>query len=315
MSRAILGLVAAALAVSVSGQAIAADWGATSQPMFKPAYPVDMAPMEDDIDFEAGLRYFYGMGGQNLSTAGQTYSADDASHFVELHGRINDRSTNTYLSGNLGYAAAIDGTFRTPASGVALDTNAGTIAYGGADFGYLPFGNQSGGLGGFVGYQYLNESIDTGRASFLTSGGGGDSESNRLEIHGLRLGVTGQAKFNDVIDFRVDAAAIPYAMLTGVHGAFNGLDLINPGGGVVRGNAATISGHLYGAAIDAMVGFKATENMKIRAGARGYYLTGPTETYFELRDSGAPGTAQGFRTTGTAEFFRWGPVIELTGTF
>lgn len=312
MSRAILGLVAAALAVSVSGQALAADWGAASKPMFKPAYPIDMAPMEDDIDFEAGLRYFYGMGGQTASVGALNYEARDASHFLELHGRINDRSTNTYLKGNIGYAAIIDGEYATPTSGGTQSTDSGMIAYGGADFGYLPFGNDAAGVGAFVGYQYLNESIDMGRAEFRMPGGGIDSEQNLLEIHGLRLGVTAQGDFNDQFDFQIDAAAIPYAALNGTYGAFD----INPGvpPPQEQGSAARVTGHLYGGAVDAMVGFRVSDNIKIRGGARGYYLKGPTETYFETRNpDGSNG--QGYTAEGEMELFRWGPVIELTGTF
>ncbi|AEQ50918.1 hypothetical protein [Pelagibacterium halotolerans] len=315
MSRVLTGLAAGLLAAAAGGQAIAADWGVQPDPVFKPAYPVDMMPYEDSLDFEAGIRYFYGMGGQRTNIVGNQYSVDDASHFIELHGRIDDHSTDTFLTANLGYAAVIDGNFETPWSGGSVSTDSGEIAYAGADFGYTPFKNEGMGLGAFVGYQYLNESPDMGRASFLTAGGGGDSTANQLEVHALRLGVAGRAEFNDAFDVTVNAAAIPYASLTGTYGAFNGLDVIDPGAPYVRGNAATISGHLYGGALDAMVGFKPTENLAIRAGARGYYLTGPTEIYYEARNSGDPSDVQGFWASGTTELFRWGPVIELTGTF
>lgn len=311
MSRLALGLGAAALIVSISGQSVAADLGAA--PMFKPAYPTNWGPEEDDVAFEAGVRYFYGLGGQTATIAGQDHTAEDRSHFVELSGRIDDLSTNTYLQGNIGYAAAIDGSYATPASGgTSVSTNSGRIAYGGADFGYVPFGSGNFGAGGFIGYQYLNESIDMGRASFLTASGGGDSEPNNLEVHGLRLGVTARTAFNDAFDFRVDAAAIPYAALKGTYGAFNANGSVP---GSVQGSAANITGHLYGGAVEAMFGFRPTQNMVIRAGARGYYLTGPTETRFEMRDPADPATGQGYITQGNLELFRWGPVIELSGTF
>lgn len=311
MSRLLTGLAVGLLSAAASGQVAAADWGVPQEPVFKPAYPVDMMPYEDSLDFEAGIRYFYGMGGQRATFGGGAdYTADDASHFIEFHGRIDDHSTNTYVVGNIGYAAVIDGTYETPLSG-ELSTDSGRIAYGGADFGYLPFKAESIGLGAFIGYQYLNESIDMGRSEFYTPSGGLDSEQNLLEVHGLRLGVTAQADVNDQFDVRIDAAAIPYASLSGIYGPFGAsVDGINPG----LGSAARISGHLYGGAAEAMVGFKATDNIKIRAGARGYYLTGPTETYYETRNADGS-NGQGYVVEGDIELMRWGPFIELTGTF
>lgn len=312
MSRYVLIIAAAALAFG-AGAVQAADWGVSSyeEPVFKPAYPVDYT-YDDPLTFEAGLRYFYGTGGQRSTIAGLGFNADDSSHFLELHGRIDDRSTSSFVSGHVGYAAIIDGTYRTPTSGGTMTTDSGRIAYGAADFGYLPLRNESFGLGGFIGYQYLNESIDMGRASFMTGVGGGDSQSNLLEVHGLRLGVTAEADINDVFDVRINAAAIPYASLTGTYGAFDAR-AIDPT--VTPGNAASISGHLYGGAVDAMIGFSPTPNVTIRAGARGYYLTGPTETYFEVRDPSDPSRAQGFISSGNTELFRWGPVVELTASF
>ncbi|WMT88130.1 hypothetical protein NO932_05845 [Pelagibacterium sp. 26DY04] len=310
MSRVFTGFAMAAMAMGAIGQASAADWPTGPDTFFRPAYPADMAPMEDSLDFEAGLRYFYGVGGQRTSIGPLDYSADDGSHFVELHGRIDDHSTSTYVQGNIGYAAIIDGDYETPTSGGPQSTDSGTIAYGGADFGYLPLKGEGFSAGGFIGYQYLNESLDIGRGEYYTSSGGGDSAANLLEVHGLRLGITGRAEFNDVFDIRVDAAAIPYAALNGTYGAF---DIgTTPAGG--QGSAADITGHLWGGALEAMVGFKPHENFAIRGGLRGYYLTGPTETYFETRDADGS-NAQGYILEGETELFRWGPVIELTGTF
>lgn len=312
MSRLLTGLAVGLLSAAASGQAIAADWAVQQEPMFKPAYPVDMMPYEDSLDFEAGIRYFYGMGGQRATIFGQSYSGDNSGHFGEIHGKIDDSSTNTYVQGNVGYAAATDGTYETPTSLGTQSSTVGTIAYGGADFGYLPVNTESFALGGFVGYQYLNESAYMGRSPYLMESGGGSSEPNSLEVHGLRLGATARADINDVFDIRVDAAAIPYASLSGTYGAF---DLTSIDSTVSQGNAPQISGNLYGGALEAMVGFKPNENFAIRAGVRGYYLTGPTETYVEARDPSDPTQAQGYKVQGTTELFRWGPVIELTGTF
>ncbi|WP_127145712.1 hypothetical protein [Pelagibacterium montanilacus] len=309
MARIVVALAAGAAVCTAALPALAADWG-TGEPIFKQAYAIDHEPATP-LTFEAGLRYFYGQGSHRADFGGgETHEADDSSHFVELHGRIDDAVTKTYLLGNLGYAAIIDGTYSGPTGG-EQETSSGRIAYGSADFGYIPYQTEPLAIGGFVGYQYLNESIDMGRSEFYTSSGGGDSEPNMLEVHGLRLGITGQARINDIFDIRVDAAAIPYAALNGTYGAFGpGVNGTDPG----QGSAATITGHLYGGSLEAMVGVQATENIMIRAGARGYYLTGPTETYYERRDADGD-NAQGFVREGEIELMRWGPVIELTGTF
>ncbi len=311
MSRITTGITVFALATVSASAVSAADWGA-SPPVFKPAFATIEAEPIDTLSYELGIRYFYGMGGQSTTILGGDYSTEDASHFLEIHGLIEDSSTSTYLQGNLGYAAVIDGTYRTPSSGGDISTDSGMIGYAGVDFGYLPFDTDTADFGAFVGYQYLNESIDMGRASFMTETGGFDSEPNLLEVHGLRLGVTGRADLSDVIDVRVDAAAIPYAALNGTYGAYD-INDFDPT--LTQGGSATITGHLYGGAIEAMVGFKPHENFAIRAGARGYYLTGPTENYVTVRDPLDPGTSASYVEDSTIELFRWGPVIELTGRF
>lgn len=312
MSRVLTGLAVAVLASAATAPALAADWATGYDPTFRPAYPVDMAPMDDSLDFEAGIRYFYGMGGQqtNIASNGDRYHVDDRSHFLEVHGLIEDHSTDTYVQGNLGFAAAIDSELQHPRYG-AVNLSGGNVAYGGADFGYLPLKTDNFSLGGFVGYQYLNESPEMGRIPYLLEGGGGDSSSNQLEVHGLRLGVTARADVNDTIDFRVDAAAIPYASLSGTYGSYDAGSVFP---GTIQGSAGQISGHLYGGAMEAMVGFKPTENFAIRAGVRGYYLTGPTEIRAEVVDP-VSGDRQGTFAKSTTEMFRWGPVIELTGSF
>lgn len=312
MSRVATRLIVSLFASAALGPALAADWPMGNEPSFRPAYPVDTYPMDDSLDFEAGLRYFYGMGGQRSTITPFEYSADDSSQFLEAHIKIEDHSTDTYVQANVGYAAAIDGSYRTPTSNGLRKTSLGTIAYGGADFGYLPVKTDSFALGGFIGYQYLNESMFTGRSPFMTSSGGGNSDPNLLEVHGLRLGATARADLNDMFDIRIDAAAIPYASLSGTNGAF---DLRAADPTAIQGNAPQISGHLYGGAVEAMVGFKPQDNFAIRAGLRGYYLTGPTQTYVEVRDPNNLASAQGYDVTGNVELFRWGPVIELTGRF
>lgn len=314
MSRVLTGLTAATLAMSALGAAQAADYG-VYDPKFKPAYPADWAE-PSPLGFEVGMRYFYGMGGHRLSTGGSSYALDDQNHILELHLRIDDHSTSTYLKGNMGYAGIINGTYNTPLSGGPTATNDGRVAYAGADFGYTPFDSGGFRAGGFVGYQYLNESTFMGRTNFVNASGGGNSEVNDMSIHALRLGVTAKADLGPKVDFNVDAAIIPYAALSGVYGAFYRAPFNAGGVDWVQGGAGAISGSLYGGAIDAMVGFHATENLTVRAGARAYYLTGPVRMEYNARDVLDASSESGWVQQSTNfEMFRWGPVVELTASF
>jgi hypothetical protein len=74
MSRILTGLAVGLLASAANAPASAADWLGGQPHGFRPAYPMAMEPMEDSLDFEAGLRYFYGMGGQRTSI-GPTFRA------------------------------------------------------------------------------------------------------------------------------------------------------------------------------------------------------------------------------------------------
>lgn len=242
MSRVLTGLAVALMASSAAAQAFAADWLTAPAPTIRPAYPVDTVPMDDSLDFEAGLRYFYGMGSQSFS--GSPYSANDVSHSLEVHGRIDDHSTSTYVKGHIGYGAITDGTFE--ADGAAdVSYNTGRVGYVIADFGYLPLATDTFGAGAFLGYMYADES----------------PQNAGLIVHGLRLGITANANINDVFDINAEAAIIPYANATG--------GMSNPGGTITG-----VNGALYGAAGEVMAGFHVTENFIVRAGARATYLNG-----------------------------------------
>lgn len=345
MSRVATSLIVSLFASTALGPALAADWPMGNEPSFRPAYPVDSYPMDDSLDFEAGLRYFYGMGGRaaslgSVGTGSGTYSANDTSHIVELHGRIDDHSTDTYLKGAIGYAALIEGSFTDPLSSGAI--SGGTVANAGLDFGYLALKSDGFSAGGFIGYQYLNESPDTDRTQFLMPSSvqwaqgsplysvQGDNSANMLEVHALRLGVTAQAELSPMFDLSAEVAAIPYASVGGTFGAQ--LVDANTVGSIryAQSSPTSVEGHLYGGAAEIMAGFNPTENTSIRFGARGYYLTGPVTARYSavtiadpmdtdgdgVIETGPTVANQGYeRKLDAFELFRWGPVIELTGRF
>lgn len=316
--RRISSLVGAAFAVvSLTAAALSADFMNGADEL-RGSYPEEWGfPNEPDpLDFELGLRYWYSMGSSQLTAFGGNYSSKDASHLLEAHFRINDNSTASYLKGNVGYSAMITGTYATPALVGDQTMAGGYIGYAGVDLGMQPFGGDVVQMGGFVGYQYLADNPDMGRANFTTSNGGGDSATNMTEIHALRLGLSLRAELGDKIDFNVEAAVIPYAKLSGVYGAMFYPDFLSGGNLFTQGSSGTLDGRLYGASGEAMIGFHPTDNLTFRIGARGWYLTGESTMTFTAREVATPTTEQNFigNVTGL-EFFRVGALAEITGSF
>lgn len=255
----------------------------------------------DPIGFELGLRYFYSVGEHQMRIGNDAYSSSDTSHIFELHGRIDDYSTGTYVKGVAGYSALIDGNYSTPATGGTIKMNGGKIAYAGADFGYIGFGSESFGFGGFAGYQYWNDSPDMGRRNY-TNASGSFSTTNDLTYQMLRLGLVAHADLGDKVDLSIEAAFVPYARLTGDYGAF----AMTPN----QGSYGSITGNLWGASAEAMVGFHPTDNLTIRAGGRAWYLNGPADMTFDTYD----GTSSQSFTTKVSDYslLRAGALLELT---
>lgn len=294
---------------------------------------------EEPLSFEAGLRYWHAFGRQGFGLGGADYTADDQSQIVEAHIRIDDRSTSSFLKGLAGYAAVINGTYTTPLTppgGTTMDT--GRIGYAGADFGYFLFGDPHDGVGAgaFVGYQYWNEAPDMGRANFIVPEAGvitgtnipagGNSRPHNLDIHALRLGLATRATFGDRFDINAEIAAIPYARLDGELGGAGTADFgVGTAFSEYQSSATAVSGNLYGAAAELMVGFHVTDNLTVRAGGRGWYLTGPADVTFTrttIADTDndpttAPSISNQAYITNTDWFslMRYGALLEVTGRF
>lgn len=298
MSRFVLA-VAVLGALSLTSNAQAADYGDLGDLRIGYGTKFESDDGLDPIGFEMGLRYFYSLGEHSMSIGGTTSSSSDTSHIFELHGRIDDYSTGTYLKALAGYSAVVNGTYSTPASGAGT-MNGGRISYAGADFGYLGFGTESFSFGGFVGYQYWNDSPDMGRANY-TNASGSFSEPHDLTYNMLRLGLAARAEISDKIDINVEAAFIPYAHLNGTYGSFAVAN---------QGSSVGIAGNLWGASAEAMVGFHATDNLTIRAGGRAWYLTGPADLTYDTYI--APNTQSFIAATTDFSLLRAGALLELT---
>lgn len=286
--------------------------GHLSAPAFRPAYPAQWEP-ENPLSFEVGARYWYGFGSQEIRLpGGLAAGTTDQSHMLELHARIDDASTASYLKGQLGFASLTDGEYHATYNGTKLtgpQFSGGAISYAGADFGYMPFGNDAFRFGGFVGYNYWQDSPDYDRQALAGITG--------PHTHALRLGVAAEAQFNSLIDFRAEIAAVPwsYANAESSSFAFANTNLVGNGDLYNRVHGK-MEGNLYGGTAEAMVGIHPTENLTIRAGVRGWLLTGPANFALQAdnsSDSSVP-TLE-FNTTEDVFLSRWGPMVELTARF
>lgn len=328
MTRTLKGAIAL-LALCAAAPAIAADY-----PELRSAYPNDWSTGDDNpLRFESGLRYWYSWGGQDAAFTGLDLTTRDNTHFGEIHGRIDDFSTQTYVKAQAGLGVATSGSFSLNASGPGASSKSGEIARGnigyvGADFGWLPFGDQRDGMaiGGLAGYQYWQDSPDIGRGNYVTSvdgngiPSGGASSADVLDIHALRLGVTGTASLGQFADIRAEVAAVPYAHVSGVLGPHE----FNVPGAIYKSSPTTLSGRGYGAMGELMIGFHPTENLTVRVGGRAWYLEGALDGTFDSKtvtpdaDPTKPPTVgdQSFIfKSSMASVFRYGAMFELTGRF
>lgn len=288
--------------LALGGHALAADYAP-----LRPSYPDQWATSEDNpLRFEMGVRYWYSLGRQEHSIGSYSQTMDTKTHSGEAFVRIDDQSTRSYLEATGGYGVAHDGSYTTN-GGASVSLPAARLGYIGADFGWLPLGTDQASLGLVTGYQYTNDSPDTGRASFTTARSatditwsdatgawsvGGDSKINNFDIHALKVGVAGKLDF-DAFDVTGEAAVTPYAWVNGTYGAAQ-LDNNGPYSGGpgtttnLQGSAATINGHGYGASGKVMVGFHPTENLTVRVGGRASYLQGQYDVTYDRATITAP---------------------------
>lgn len=271
------------------------------------------------VGFRAGIRYVYSKGGGSVTTggtvikgtslAGDTSDFSDSAHSGELYLRIDDYSTNTYLKAVGGYSMALDADYsNTYGSG---STQAGKISSFKADFGYMPIemGDDEGGLklGGFVGYQYLQEAQQLGAANFTpiktgseiswTPGASNyfvpvDYAKHGLNINALRLGVTGEAKLGP-FDVEAEIAAIPYAQISGVLG-YHGFDkIVNGNLTTYKATASKFDGSGWGGEAELTLGYKINDNFSIRAGGRASYIEAKGDLAYGLADVTQPSDSNG----------------------
>lgn len=308
-----------ALIAMLSTPALAADWGEEwgsdtgDMPDFRTTYPTEpgdwagLGDKDDPLRIEMGVRYWYSMGAQNFDLDGSpAVRTEDNAHTGELHLRIDDHSTSSYVKANVGYSFAINGDYEV--GGVNTGSiSSGSVGYAGADFGWNTISDGEGSGAGFlVGYQYLNDSPRTERDNYAVVSGPGDIDWNDqtgdwsfgvdgvdrfIDVHALRLGVSGRARMGDMFDISAEVAAVPYANISGQLGGTGGSFPAMPYAACAAPPApcdpvsvvtspVEISGWGYGAMAELMAGFTPVENLTVRLGGRAWYLQGTYDATF-----------------------------------
>lgn len=351
MSRMVSSLVLV-LAASAA-PAMAADWSDDSD--FRGSYvnePKDWSNLNDpgdELTFEFGMRYWYSIGAQTMSTQQGDATTNSTTQTGELHLRIDDQASRSYVKGLAGYSAVITGDYSNPfsKSGDVVD---GNVSYIGADYGWNTFGDGRGsGVGLFAGYLYWNDSPRTNRSNFVTAESAsdltvnsdgsinfpGDSYETWLETQSLRLGISGRAKFGEIFDLSGELAAIPVSKVQGTVASWESEGLTPLGNPqFVKTSATTVDGWGYGAMGEVMLGMTPVENLTFRVGGRAWYLTGaydgrysaavvtdPVDTEPDGIYNGDDDVAPGFsnqnyiETKNPFSLFRYGLLAELTYSF
>ena len=300
-----LRCVVAIAALTLAVPTLAADYN--DYPELRPSYPDSWQNGEDNpLRFEAGVRYWYALGEQKAELGGRSFNTTDRSHILEGHFRIDDDMTSSFVKGQLGYAAVIDGEHGTNV-GVPTQFSGGQIGYAGADFGWTPFGNDGVKFGAIAGYQFLRESPDRARLDVQSIDG--------LNIHALRLGVTSRAELSDMFDLEVELAAVPYAYASGATAEIPEANHVVQGVTVNRSNFVT-SGALYGASGQVMLGVHPTENLTLRVGGRAWMLTGPSSVRHKQWDAATPNSyLYDDRPLDGFSLARYGLLAEISGRF
>lgn len=323
----------AIVALFAAVPAFAADYPAFEE--LRPAYANGWEnTAESPLRFEFGARYWYSWGNQDAGftvpgLGDVTLTERDQSHIGELHGKIEDLSTQTYVNAIAGLGFSTSGTYSiAPASSGNINPNS-SIGYIGADYGWLPFGNMDGGVafGGLVGYQYWKDAPDIGNGQYVAAFDGAGNPTafgaakDDFDIHALRLGLKMQAELGDKVDVQAEVAAVPYAYVSGSLGGSGSTPFTfaaAPGMSVYETAPTTLSGHGYGAMGEMMVGFHPTENLTLRLGGRAWYVQGDLEaTLHSASTNGGAATANPDMVlkSNFARIFRYGALLELTGRF
>ncbi|MBO6893440.1 MAG: hypothetical protein JJ866_15970 [Roseibium sp.] len=197
-----------------------------------------------------GLRYWYSQTKSKLTSANSdVYRLDNVtSHTAEIVGELEDTTSNAFVRGYVGLGQNSGGD--TSVRGVSTDLVDTALGYVVIDGGwqFAQFANNQVRLKGFVGYQYLNDDIETASVS-----------SQTRTWNAIRLGMTAEGSVSDRLSWSVDLAGVPWAHA-----------LYDSSNSSIADNWD--SNWTYGVEADAMLNLNLTKNWQVGLGGRYWWL-------------------------------------------
>jgi len=291
-----------------------------------------------NFTFEVGTRFWYSTGklakdlyddprsSQNLNSR-LTYTGLTSGTF-EGFGRANT-SFGAFLKGYAGFSGLDSGTLNdedfppalTPYSNTVSQQQGGKLDYGSIDFGQILVTRERVRASLFVGYGYLNESVNAygctqiaGNPSVcqpaIGAGVLGITEESRWQF--ARLGVLGEFKLMDCLKLSAEVAWLPYAQLSAqdTHWLRLGSGLFDLSGPIPESGGGT------GVQIEAIMSYQVNDKVSVGLGGRYWYLQTHGAADFENVIVGLPFPAASqplnFTTTRYGGFaqgaYRFGPI-------
>jgi hypothetical protein len=262
------------------------------------------APQVPSLRFELGARYWFSTGriakdlfddprfSSNLNSR-LTYSGLTTGTF-EGFGRVNT-SFGSYFKGYVGFSGLAHGSLNdedfppglVPYSNTLSQQQGGKLAYGSIDFGQVVVKNERFSASLFVGYGYLNETVNAYGCTqiagnpFVCAPAAIDSsvlaitEESRWQF--ARLGILGEFKVFDCLKFSAEVAWLPYEQLTAqdTHWLRLGTGLFDISGPIPEFGGGT------GIQLEAIMTYQVNDNITLGLGGRYWYLQTRGTTDFE----------------------------------
>jgi hypothetical protein len=269
------------------------------------------APQAPSLTFELGARYWFSTGritkdlfddprfSSNLNSR-LAYSGLTTGSF-EGFGRVNT-SFGSYFKGYAGFSGLRRGSLNdedfppglSPYSNTLSQQQGGKLTYGSIDLGQVVVKNERFSASLFVGYGYLNETVNAYGCTqlagnpFVCAPAAIDSsvlaitEDSRWQF--MRLGILGEFKVLDCLKFSAELAWLPYEQLTAqdTHWLRLGTGLFNISGPIPEGGGGT------GIQLEAIMSYQVTDKITLGLGGRYWYLQTRGNTDFESVIVGFP---------------------------
>jgi hypothetical protein len=275
-----------------------------------PARPVAPVGELHNFTFEFGARYWFSTGklakdlyddprsSQNLNSR-LTYAGLTSGTF-EGFGRA-DTSFGSYIKGYAGFSGLSHGSLNDedfppgifPYSNTLSQQQGGKLSYGSIDFGQIVVKNDRVRASLFVGYGYLNESVNAFGCNQIAgnpfvcvptipSGVLGITEDSQWQF--ARLGILGEFKLLDCLKLSAEVAWLPYEQISAqdTHWLRLGAGLLDIAGPIPENGGGN------GVQIEAILSYQVSDKVTFGVGGRYWHLQTRGSADFENVIVGLP---------------------------